>query len=146
MTDTLGRKFDSGKTRLGLLPPLAIESVGRVLTFGAEKYAKDNWKYVDGAVERYLDASLRHIFAYLRDEQDDPESGEHHLAHAVCCLMFVLDLDLAQDQQSEEDVARINRLLGAFHSKLEGWPQPKPTPGWHNLQQATDQRIKGQPQ
>ena len=27
-------------------------------------------------------------------EQTDSESGKHHLAHAVCCLMFLMWFDL----------------------------------------------------
>jgi hypothetical protein len=26
-------------------------------------------------------------------EQIDPESGKHHLAHALCCLMFLYEHD-----------------------------------------------------
>lgn len=106
MSETLGRKFDSGKMRMGLLPPLAIESVARVLTFGAQKYAKDNWKKVDNAHDRYTDAALRHVFAYMKGESTDAETGESHLAHALCCLMFMLDLDL--QKQKEPIVSSIN--------------------------------------
>jgi len=26
-------------------------------------------------------------------EVEDPETGVSHLAHAICCIMFMLDLD-----------------------------------------------------
>ena len=35
---------------------------------------------------------MRHINAYQRGEAADLESGKSHLAHAVCSLMFVLEL------------------------------------------------------
>lgn len=88
---TEGRKFDSGKPMPRLLPPSALLAISRVLTFGAQKYSPDNWKKVPGAKDRYLDAMLRHILAYNSGEINDPESGENHLAHAGCCLMFLLD-------------------------------------------------------
>lgn len=87
-----GSKHDSGKPLMGAVPPNALLAVARVLTFGAEKYGRDNWRLVENAETRYLDATLRHINAHQRGEAVDPESGESHLAHAVCSLMFMLEL------------------------------------------------------
>ena len=91
---TEGRKFDSDKLEYGLLPPKALEETVRVLTFGAKKYARDNWIYVDDAKRRYFDALQRHIWAWKIGEQIDPESGIHHLAHAMCCLFFLYEHDV----------------------------------------------------
>lgn len=87
-----GSKHDSGKPLMGAVPPNALLAVAKVLTFGAEKYGRDNWRQVENAETRYLDAALRHINAYQRGEAVDPESGESHMAHAVCSLMFMLEL------------------------------------------------------
>lgn len=87
-----GSKHDSGKPLMGAVPPNALLAVARVLTFGAEKYGRDNWRQVESAETRYMDAALRHLNAYQRGEAVDQESGESHLAHAVCSLMFVLEL------------------------------------------------------
>lgn len=89
---TTGNKHDSGKPLMGAVPPNALLAVAKVLTFGAEKYGRDNWRQVESAETRYMDAALRHINAYQRGEVADPESGESHLAHAVCSLMFMLEL------------------------------------------------------
>lgn len=89
---TTGSKHDSGKPLMGAVPPNAQLAVAKVLTFGAEKYGRDNWRQVENAETRYMDAALRHINAYQRGEVADPESGESHLAHAVCSLMFMLEL------------------------------------------------------
>lgn len=89
---TTGSKHDTGKPLMGAVPPNALLAVARVLTFGAEKYGRDNWRQVENAETRYLDAALRHINAYQRGEAVDPESGESHLAHAVCSLMFMIEL------------------------------------------------------
>ena len=89
-----GRKFDGGKLEYGLLPPLALEETVKVLTFGAQKYERDNWKKVPESKRRYFDAMERHIWAWKKGEQMDPESGIHHLAHAMCCLMFLYEHDI----------------------------------------------------
>jgi hypothetical protein len=91
---TGGRKFDGGKLEYGLLPPLALKSVVDVLTFGAQKYERDNWKHVPDSKRRYFDAAQRHLWAWKEGEQDDPESGRNHLAHALCCLMFLYEHDI----------------------------------------------------
>jgi len=89
-----GRKFDGGKLEYGLLPPLALEETVKVLTFGAQKYERDNWQKVPDAKRRYFDALQRHVWAWKQGEQIDQESGIHHLAHAMCCLMFLYEHDI----------------------------------------------------
>lgn len=93
MTNPIGKKFDSGKPEFSLLPPWALESVAKVLTFGAQKYDVDNWKYVENGEQRYKNAAMRHLNDYMKGEKFDQETGLNHLAHAVCCLMFMLDAD-----------------------------------------------------
>jgi hypothetical protein len=94
-----GRKFDGGKLEYGLLPPLALEETVKVLTFGAQKYERDNWQKVPDANRRYFDALQRHVWAWKQGEQIDPESGIHHLAHAMCCLMFLYEHDTIYSKQ-----------------------------------------------
>ena len=65
---TGGRKFDGGKLQYGLLPPLALKAT--------------------------VDALQRHLWAWKEGEQMDTESGKHHLAHALCCLMFLYEHDI----------------------------------------------------
>ena len=91
---TGGRKFDGGKIRYGLLPPLALKATADVLTFGAEKYEPNNWKHVPDSINRYFDAAQRHMWAYKEGEIIDSDSGRHHLAHAICCLMFLYEHDI----------------------------------------------------
>jgi len=89
--DVIGTKYDQGKPILGAVPPHAELAVGRVLTFGSNKYARGNWDKVEDHENRYMDAALRHLNAHRRGELTDSESGESHLAHAACCILFMLD-------------------------------------------------------
>lgn len=90
-TPVIGTKHDQGKPILGAVPPHAELAVGRVLTFGSNKYARGNWDKVEDHENRYMDAALRHLNAHRRGELTDSESGESHLAHAACCILFMLD-------------------------------------------------------
>jgi len=93
ITGSIGKKYDHGKPMYGLLPPKALRSAVDVLTFGAQKYEIDNWKHVDDSIRRYFDAAQRHLWAWKEGEQNDSESGFHHLSHAICCLMFLYEHD-----------------------------------------------------
>lgn len=88
-----GRKFDADKPRYDLVPPQALEEVAKVLTFGAQKYDDDNWKKVPGLRRRYFAAGMRHLWAWFKGERTDEETGLSHLAHAICCFMFMLELE-----------------------------------------------------
>jgi hypothetical protein len=85
-----GVKYDSGKLQWTLLPFRAINEVLEVLAFGAKKYAADNWKIVPEARTRYVDAAFRHLTDWHLKEKLDGETGKSHLAHAICCLLFLL--------------------------------------------------------
>jgi hypothetical protein len=84
-----GRKDDNAKPRWDLLPMGLVEETVKVLTFGAKKYADNNWMKVANFNERYWAALMRHLVAWRSGEINDPETGLSHLAHAVCNLVFL---------------------------------------------------------
>lgn len=85
-------KHDKGKHRLDLVPPILIEAVGAIMTYGLEKYEEDSWKTVEA--KRYRAALMRHLVAYLKDNQGvDEESGYKHLYHIACNVAFLLELE-----------------------------------------------------
>lgn len=88
-----GKKYDEGKLRWDLLMWRELQQVVKVLQYGANKYNDDNWKYVERARERYFSAALRHLIAWWQGEQNDAETGLSHLAHAICCLLFLMWFD-----------------------------------------------------
>jgi hypothetical protein len=88
-----GVKFDNEKLRWSLLPLTSVQEVVQVLEYGATKYAPDNWMKVPDAQDRYWDAATRHIMAWKMGEKKDSETGKSHLAHAVCCLLYIMWFD-----------------------------------------------------
>jgi hypothetical protein len=98
-----GVKFDQEKPQWTLVPFKAFDHVVEVLTIGARKYAPDNWKKVPNARQRYIDAAFRHMSAYAGGEKLDDETGKNHLAHAVCCLLFLLAFDLDSSLEKTND-------------------------------------------
>lgn len=85
-----GKKYDTGKLRWELVPKGVMSLVVKVLTNGALKYSDNNWQKVRPFRERYYGAMKRHIDAWWEGEILDPDDGVHHLAHAICCAMFLI--------------------------------------------------------
>jgi hypothetical protein len=90
--DNVGIKYDTDKVRWELMPFKQMEQVTEVLTIGAKKYKDDNWKFVKPR-SRYIGAAIRHLFAWINGEKKDKETGKSHLAHAMCCLLFLMWFD-----------------------------------------------------
>lgn len=83
-------KLDGDKDDWSLLPLASIRQVVKVLTYGAKKYDRDNWRKVDA--QRYYAAFMRHFYAWYTGEVRDPESGLPHLAHCLTNLIFLYEL------------------------------------------------------
>lgn len=84
-------KFDGDKLRFELIPPELLEGAARGLTFGAKKYSAGNWATGSGFEwSRLFGGLMRHLWAFWRGEDIDPESGNHHLDHAACMLAFLI--------------------------------------------------------
>ena len=83
--------ISDNKVMMQLLPPLAQERIAEVFTFGAKKY--DDWNWAKGMeYSRLYGALNRHMTAWYKGEDNDPETTKSHLAHAGCCIMMLLEL------------------------------------------------------
>ena len=115
-----GKKFDSEKPMMQLLPSKALVEVSKVLSFGANKYGKENWRELDDLQDRYTGGTLRHIFAHMDDEFKDPETNYSHLAHAVCGLLFKLEIELEKDKEE-----RLRESISAEHRESDSTAKPE---------------------
>jgi hypothetical protein len=87
-TEAKGVKFDGEKTPCELLSPIALMATAEVLKIGAKKYSPNNWR---GGFKwtRIVGACLRHLYAFMRGEDLDLESGLPHIDHLACEVMFL---------------------------------------------------------
>lgn len=71
-------------------PPLALREYGKVCSYGSNgKYAPNNWR-LGFQWSLSANALLRHYLAWVGGEDLDPESGLHHMAHAMWhCAVLV---------------------------------------------------------
>lgn len=86
-----GKRFNKGKLRQSIAPFGALHQVMAVAEFGAEKYGARN--YQKGLpISSFLDSAYRHAYlSFQAGEDNDPESGLPHLAHAAWNLLAALE-------------------------------------------------------
>lgn len=113
-----GLKYDHGKLRWELFPAESAEQIIKVLMFGATKY--DAWNWSKGIkFTRLFAALMRHMWAWYRGETNDPETGLNHLAHAGCCLMFLLSYSQRKDYLEQFDDRP------SYYNQQPGWVEIK---------------------
>lgn len=81
-------RYNQGKPQYSLLDLKSLEPCVRVLEFGANKYARDNWKK-GMPREQIIDSMMRHLAALIDGEEIDPESGLSHIGHIQCNALFL---------------------------------------------------------
>lgn len=99
-----GAKLNAGKNRLGLVLldfSLALQAVGQVGTYGANKYSPHGWLSVPDGHVRYTDALFRHLFKEAAGQPLDPDTNLHHAAHAAWNALARLELLLRADTKPE---------------------------------------------
>ena len=83
-------KNDTDKPMVSLVEPTFILGMAEVLTYGAKKYAINNWKEASNKdIRRIKDSLLRHVLAYTSGVLLDEETHLSHSYHAACNLMFL---------------------------------------------------------
>lgn len=83
-----GKRYNTGKTKWGLLSWPAVNQLVAVLEFGAKKY--DSWNWSKGlSWSECFESLQRHAIAWYQGEDKDPETGLSHMAHVMCNAMFL---------------------------------------------------------
>jgi len=119
MKDNYGYKYDEHKSRWDLLPWKQIKKVVDVLTFGAQKYGSYNWQKVNNHRSRYFAAAIRHMTVWYNGEKHDPETKISHLAHAMCCMLFLMWFDDKDLSQYYSDTYVINECIDGEYNEFK---------------------------
>ncbi|QJB21883.1 hypothetical protein KNU94_gp49 [Xanthomonas phage FoX2] len=123
-----GIKSDSDKHRPTLIfrhMPNAIAAVIECGEFGAKKYDEHpmrcNWDKVEGGLQRYTDAMLRHQLAELGGEDRDSDSRLLHAAHAAWNSLARLELIIRQRRAANENTPQQMEIVD-FGARPGGIP------------------------
>lgn len=131
--ETGGIKDNRGKAPIDLLPSKPLVAIAKILEFGARKYKPHNWRHGLPWADTY--SSLQRHLLYWNDGEDlDPETGESHLAHAGCQLLFLLEYVLTgQGRETDnrfrlvQPEDRLDQMIAAIDSDGHD-PVAHPTP------------------
>lgn len=87
-----GKKNDTEKPDLSLIPRVALERAAEAFQIGEKKYGRYNF-YKGMDASRLIAALLRHATAWMEGEDRDKEDGQHHLGSAIACAAMVLQME-----------------------------------------------------
>ena len=97
------KQYES-KLPLEKIDPIALETLGKLQQYGANKY-KDtggmSWKY--GKADTYIGALLRHLIAHQKGEIIDPESNLTHIEHLFFNAYILLWLEYYKDRRKTNE-------------------------------------------
>lgn len=98
-----GRKDDDCKLRWDLLPIEPIEEIVKAYTFGAKKYAPNNWQNLEDFENRYYRALLRHLAEWRKGNKIDGESGLNHMVHVAWNAIALLWKELKDNDEGNSN-------------------------------------------
>ena len=103
--ESQGARYNNGKIRWSLLSIPALQELVKVLEFGAKKYDSWNWSKGLSWTDTY-DSLQRHLQAWMRGEDRDPETGLSHIAHVLCNAMFLLHFIVTRTGKDDRPLAQ----------------------------------------
>lgn len=94
-----GAKLDAGKEEMSLVFEgfaNALLEIGKVATFGANKYTRNGWESVPDGIYRYKNAAGRHLVKRKKEGPLDKDSGLLHEAHELWNHLASFELKLRE--------------------------------------------------
>ncbi len=88
-TSETGGKKGVKPNQLHAIPWEALSEIGKAYAMGAEKYGDYNFRK-GYEYSKSFDAMQRHVWSWWNREDNDPESGLSHLAHAAWHVINLL--------------------------------------------------------
>jgi hypothetical protein len=105
------------KVSLSKLPPIAELHTCHALMNGADKYGPYNWRDKSVKASIYIDACRRHLNLWFEGEEFAPDSGAHHLGHAMACLAILIDAQEIGNLIDDRPITKSSK--NAFSRTLE---------------------------
>ena len=97
----------SAKPGIECLPLAPMLEAGQVCRHGAAKYGPHNWRDIAIRPSAYLSSTFRHLALWWEGQDIDPESGLHHIAHAIAGLAILRDAQLCGEDDDDRPRAAL---------------------------------------
>ena len=127
--DSVGAK----KAALRFVPAALALEVAPVMQNGAAKYGPFNWREQPVSAVTYVEAALRHLYAWLEGQDVAEDSQLDHIAHAAASMGILLDakangslLDDRVAGPAADILRRLDKSLPAGLTPVYGDDLPEP--------------------
>lgn len=90
MVDGGGKRYNSNKLPIELVPTSAMYAMADVLQYGATKYEPNNWRRGMKWSIPYA-CAMRHLMKWFEGEDRDDESGREHLSHVIANIAMLVE-------------------------------------------------------
>lgn len=118
-----GKRFNTGKLSIELVPTSAIYAIADALQYGATKYEPNNWRRGMKWSVPYA-CAMRHLMKWFEGEDRDEESGREHLSHVIANVAMLIEY--AETCKELDDRYTSARKYDTFKStKVEDLNMPK---------------------
>ncbi len=113
------------KAQHHLTPTTALEEMAGAFELGAKKYGAFNWRERTVSASTYVSAAKRHIDAWWERQEVDPESGRHHLGHALACLAILVDAQKFKNIVDDRPKVGLHGAMSACDGKSSEYDTPE---------------------
>ena len=111
-----GKKFDSKKPPMDLIPYESLAEIAEVLRQGAEKYDRANWA---NGIEysRLISAAQRHLGKFNDGEDLDDEFFTIHAANAAVNCIFLIWMYKNRPDMDDRWMKKVKRSVQTVKKK-----------------------------
>ena len=111
-------------------PPEVLAIVNKVFEHGANKHGEFGWRVLEAdgfkGTHHQINKALGHIYQWQEISDNDVDSGENHLAHALTRLVIALDMELRKngpqrDQGKSEGVSQTSTVSDYLQKEIAAW-------------------------
>lgn len=117
-------KATNPKDRVGVkkvpmsgMPINVLLECGLVKLHGDMKYGAYNWRDAGVRGSVYYDACIRHLAAWMEGEDLDPDSGVHHISHAITGLCVLRDSIIQENWTDDRPPASASGWISELNAK-----------------------------
>ena len=111
-----GKRYNTGKLPMHLVPTSSIYALADVLDYGATKYEDHNWRRGMKWSTVYS-CAMRHLLKWFEGEERDDESGKEHLSHVMANIAMLIEYK-ETCPELDDRFKGLQRTYGSFKSDL----------------------------
>lgn len=120
------------KPAFDLLPAGALWDDAYLMAWGRGKHRNvsgdEPWCSIP--MDDHFAALMRHLMSHRMGDTRDVDSGESHLVHALCRLMFMAEIERLEEAKKVAETLGPTEIVTEASCRKTIIPPPEPPHGW----------------